>query len=181
MGLAEAVHEVHGRDETSLCGGAADVREIGIGGFGGDGADDAAVQGDFGCKVREVQGAITGGLLGGRVKQLVGRIHLQLGREGRKPLLQADLYRLGLVQDHPRAEVPCRLEILDGLQRVEPVKNIGEDGGESDHMAKEQRAVTHGVVLMGVWAKGVGEILFHQVLDGPVGREDVRRTAMDER
>ena len=56
VGEAEAVDEVHGGDEACFCGGAADVREVGVAGWGrGEGADDAAVEGYFGGEVGEVE------------------------------------------------------------------------------------------------------------------------------
>lgn len=62
MGEAEAVYKVHGGDEARFGGRAADVGEVGVAGRGrGEGADDAAVEGDFGGEVGEVEVAYGGG------------------------------------------------------------------------------------------------------------------------
>lgn len=62
MGEAEPVYKVHGGDEARFGGRAADVSEVGVAGRGrGKGADDAAVEGDFGGEVGEVEVAYGGG------------------------------------------------------------------------------------------------------------------------
>ena len=49
------VHKVHGRDEPGFGGRSADVREIGVGLGGVQGTNDAAVQGDFGGEIGEME------------------------------------------------------------------------------------------------------------------------------
>lgn len=149
--------------------------EVGVGRVRGEGPDDAAVEGDFGCEVGEVEGPVAGGVFSDRVEEVYARVHLQLRRQRCKPFLQSDLGRFGPLQDHACSVRASRFELLDRLKSVESVENVRQDGGQRHHVAEKERTVADVciVLLRVVRVEGLGEILFYQVLDGPVEGEDV--------
>ena len=125
----ESVDKVHGGDEARFCGGAADVREVGVVGVvvggaggrgGGDGgcgagarADDAAVQGDFSGEVGEVQDSVVGGVIG------VFGVHLEGGGEAGKPVAEVDLDGLGAGEDYAEAVGGAAADGVFGDEGVE--------------------------------------------------------------
>lgn len=52
---AKPVDKVHGGDKASLGGRAANMREVAVRACGIEGADDTAMECDFGCKVCKVE------------------------------------------------------------------------------------------------------------------------------
>lgn len=82
-----------------------------------------------------------------------------------KPVLQADLDWFGPIEDETGALGASSREILNGLESVEIVEDIGEDGGERYELHEEQRSANR---ISRTVRVSPFEILFIEVLDGPI-------------
>ena len=130
----EAVNEAHGGYEACFGCCAADVKEVRIS-AGAEGAKDAAMEGNFGGEIGEVEVACRGEFADFDV------FHAEGFREGGEPFFEADLEGFRFCEDKARGVRADIEDLLLGADGIEVLQDVGEDFCEVDHMAKELAAL----------------------------------------